>query len=575
MASMTSGSSFELSLVSEGAEERFTLYPHSDLHGSQPLSSRANLVLRLRRPKGAPAVGARLSCDGLVLLALDARVPQIERPLGELLSSRDAGLLELLLETPLRGGWRVHSRISLPILDGQKQELLRERLLGDLQSLDSTLIYDALGLARRDLNASTRDPISRLGRLERQAEALRAAVGDVGRVLRSVPRGETLRARWRPGLRLERARRLELVATPAVPGRQRSFRPVGADLRVVRLSHDLGEHRQIKRGLQALIGRARGLSFELRQLAEQQSPEEHLRRALSADERGRALQRCQRLESLANRARAVASQLLALCEAEEWLLECGPPRSALVPTPLFRRVPAYAAVYRLLAGLQSDEQGSADALVRVRPLSELFEIWCCAWLRTALHQRLQAPADQDAERDRTPGALLPLGDLRPGDRFDFPLPEGGQLALVYQPLIPGAEGRQAGRRLGGYVAAFTRGVLRPDLWIEVRRPGQPPRVAILDAKCTWRFEQLQGSLGDELEMMRDYRMRIHDPVSGHQPVRAVFQVHPGTALPLQINLLSWDRGLIPPDAQLCGAVPAAPGATGDLARLLDRLLNWL
>jgi hypothetical protein len=100
-------------------------------------------------------------------------------------------------------------------------------------------------------------------------------------------------------------------------------------------------------------------------------------------------------------------------------------------------------------------------------------------------------------------------------------------------------------------------------------------VAILDAKCTWRFEQLQGSLGDELEMMRDYRMRIHDPVSGHQPVRAVFQVHPGTALPLQINLLSWDRGLIPPDAQLCGAVPAAPGATGDLARLLDRLLNWL
>lgn len=572
---MISGSSFELALLSEEGEERFTLYPHSDLHGEKPLSSRAGLKLRLRRPRGAPPVAARLSCDGELLLVLDARVPQIERPLGELIAGREAGLLELLLESRHRGGWQVHSRLSLPILDGQRQELLRERLLGDLQALDATLIFDALGLARRDVNASTRDPISRLGRLERQAESLRAAVAGLERVLRSMPRGETQRVRWRPGLRLERARRLELVARPAGPGQRSRPQPVGADLRVVRLSHDLGEHRQVKRGLQALIGRARGLAAELRELAQQQGPDERLQRALSPEERQRWTQRRQRLETLAQRARAVAAQLSALCSGQEWLLDCGPPRSALVPTPLFRRVPAYAEAYRVLAGLQDDGDGSADALVRVRPLPELFEIWCFAWLRTALHQRLQAPAEgQTAERSGI-GALLPLGDLRPGDRFDFPRPGGGRVALIYQPLIPGAEERQAGRRIGGYVAAFTRGVLRPDLWIEVQRPEQPPRVVILDAKCTWRFEKLAGSLGDELEQMRDYRMRIHDPVSGHQPVRAVFQVHPGTGLPLRVNLSSWERGQVPPDAQLCGAVPAAPGSTRDLERLLDGLLAWL
>ena len=63
------------------------------------------------------------------------------------------------------------------------------------------------------------------------------------------------------------------------------------------------------------------------------------------------------------------------------------------------------------------------------------------------------------------------------------------------------------------------GELRPDVVIRLDRPGALPRLLVLDAKNTRRFEQ------DHLFEVSDYRTRIVDPMSGHQPARWMACLH--------------------------------------------------
>ena len=75
--------------------------------------------------------------------------------------------------------------------------------------------------------------------------------------------------------------------------------------------------------------------------------------------------------------------------------------------------------------------------------------------------------------------------------------------------------------------------------------------------------------------MRDYRSRVVDPITGRQPVRAMFQVHYAADEPVLCNVRQLLQGLAPSDAYITGAVGAAPGETAQLASVVHQLLGWL
>lgn len=258
-------------------------------------------------------------------------------------------------------------------------------------------------------------------------------------------------------------------------------------------------------------------------------------------------------------------------EAEEpWIEGASVARTELHPTPAFRRVGPYRSLYRWLEDYRELERGDeTDVLDRFKSTEELFEVWVFGEV-LAWAERRFAGADGLVDR---------LGEIRRGDALEVADGEGGLVRLVLEPVVPPI-GRVLDRSVIPYRAALSTGPLRPDVWLERLRRGVPPdrsRVAVLDAKCTLRFaSRSRGrSLGDELESMRDYRSRIVEPRSGHQPVRASFQIHPATSARPVCNVPGFLGAGAPTDGSLTGAVGSRPGSVGDLDRLLDALFAWL
>ncbi|QDV09185.1 hypothetical protein Poly30_47420 [Planctomycetes bacterium Poly30] len=538
----------------------------------------SGVVISSRRKAADSPLRVRAVLLGDVLFALDPRMTEWREPLTSLAST--SGDVEIQLDVEQAGGWQRLAVIFATVEAPEELRRLRPALISELERLGSELATDLAG----QLGATSgQSPLSLLTRLDRiegfERDLISAAIG-IRPVARSTQGQLIERRRWRPG-EIPKRLRSARYAPAVLPSGEIVMRPDVLTVSRTRVSADVEEHRQFARGVTVLRKRAQALrTAASAALQEAQQVEAFQRvdkasiareRALSAPERRRLHGRIEQLRIARSRASLVTGRCQQLLDEEPWLQGVGEPRTQLQPTPTFHRVAAYARAYDALRRLfEYDAAADKAPAERFKTTSELYEVWvfvtCVRMLCDAL-----APSSRDAIEAR-------LAEVRRGDATEFDCGELGQLVVIFEPVIEGLDARSTLSELP-YRAALTSSALRPDIWVEWTAPGKPSRAAVIDAKCTARFRSRgrarEGSIGDELEQMRDYRSRVIDPLTGRQPVRAMFQVHYVAGEPILCNVRQLLQGTAPPDAFITGAVGAAPGDTGQLQVVVDRLLGWL
>jgi hypothetical protein len=157
-------------------------------------------------------------------------------------------------------------------------------------------------------------------------------------------------------------------------------------------------------------------------------------------------------------------------------------------------------------------------------------------------------------------------ELAPGQEFRFHLPQGEVLRAVYEPDFPPLRSPLPGL----FRAAMASAPLRPDVVLQLSAPGRPAVMLILDAKSGARFTRVKDRV---LEASR-YLWEIHDPRTGHQPVRQLFLVHRDLESPPACNISGYLEGRVEPrEARVLGAVPARPGKTEALWSVISRFMD--
>jgi hypothetical protein len=278
----------------------------------------------------------------------------------------------------------------------------------------------------------------------------------------------------------------------------------------------------------------------------------------------RFLPRVQALTALARKAAVLGLSFLAMVARHEFLARAGPPRTPFGPTPTFVGRSGYREAYRALRQARSMRGPLVDAepiKVRYRSLAQLYEYWCFFKVVEALRARF-APAG---------GATFRVIDevyrpeLAPGQRLEF---EAGaaRLAVTYEPEFPPSSWTNPG--LSRFRAAFSEAPLRPDVVVEAWKEGTEPLLLALDAKSVERFTT------ELFAPVSDYRGRIHDPKTGHQPLRQLFLLHRDASAAPSCNLTGYLEGRTGSDQSfVLGAVACIPGATSGLERVIDRFLE--
>lgn len=573
---VTSGSSVELRLLRGGeplerveiGRRRFSVF-RARLETAVKPTDEVHLV----RGGGLRDPGQRrmrLTLLGNSLFVLDPALTSFGGPVTAMAGT--SGDVELVIEEECGGGWRRLAVVVAEVAAPPALQALRPRLITALSSIGEPLALDAYGQLDRSATGRVATASMVLDRLEEFDRELRLAARAIRQVARSTQARTVETRRPRPGDVIRRPRRVRFGATLANDG-ELVVRPERVVNLRTRPSFDLEEHRQFAHGLEVIASMARSVEQEMAELdadAIDAGPEDRLReRSLAAPELARQRGRREQGRLMRGRARWLAARVQGLRGTEPWLTGVSPPRTALRPTPTFRRVPAYARAYRTLLDLQDLNRTVGHAVLdRFKTTPELFEAW--VFIRTCLTlAEIVEPEAVGAVRDR-------LSELRHGDVVELAASDTGLMTVRFEPVIPTLDDPSAPVTFP-FRAALSNAPLRPDVWIEARAPGGAARVAVLDAKCSARFRSRggSGSVGDELERMRDYRSRVVDPSSGHQPVRAAFQVHYLAGERTVCNVRQFFTGAAPPEAYLTGAVGAAPGEPVELDRVLRRLVDWL
>lgn len=196
-----------------------------------------------------------------------------------------------------------------------------------------------------------------------------------------------------------------------------------------------------------------------------------------------------------------------------------PSQGPVVPSHLFRRVPAYRQFYRayrdFLAGL-ADVTGDF-VNVPVHRTFDLYELWC--FLRLARAAALNAGSEASwkeaiVERTAHGGLVLQLQ----GRPLKF-----GEFTLVFQPLY-----REVWRTMGPKVGSFSR-PMQPDIALSLIAgvDAEPRPVIVLDAKY-----RIEGGLNDAVSSIHTYRDALVEQMgdtgpSGHRrTVQAAFVLTP-------------------------------------------------
>jgi large subunit ribosomal protein MRP49 len=234
-------------------------------------------------------------------------------------------------------------------------------------------------------------------------------------------------------------------------------------------------------------------------------------------------------------------------------------------TPLLQRDAAYREVYRMWQALRQHPYIAFDSLLFAIPIADLpylYEGWCAIQVAQALlalggtvrEQRLAEPrqlGDDDLELTIALAEQVPLLVIERGDWTLF---------LRYQPRYRSA--RSAERRAQDSsdtrspLASLDRHIRVPDLAIEVRQAGAPPRALLLDAKYRLDADG-RGVPQDALADAYTYFGAIG--YAGQRATIGALILYPGTGAPER-----YPSGV--------GTIPLLPGST---KRLAEQLAEWL
>jgi large subunit ribosomal protein MRP49 len=339
---------------------------------------------------------------------------------------------------------------------------------------------------------------------------------------------------------------------------------------------DIYEHRLLKHLLLLLLRRARFVG----RLAEHAAARLAAREAYSGEPSTRRL----RAEQIAAGC-AAAERALRELRALPFLAEVRPLPAFRGATPLLQRDAAYREIYRMWQAQRQHPYLAFDSplfSIPIADLPRLYEGWCAIQVASALlelggevrEQRLVARREPGAEEDELELAVSLVEDapLLVIDRG------GSTFTLRYQPHYRPrkSDERRAMSNLSRSASALVahhsslvsldRHTRVPDLAIEIRREGEPPRALLLDAKYRLDAEG-RGVPQDALADAYTYRGAIglrntaHEagaPPAGPATLGALL-LYPGTGEPE-----FYPSGV--------GAVPLLPGRSEQLAQALA---SWL
>jgi hypothetical protein len=357
-----------------------------------------------------------------------------------------------------------------------------------------------------------------------------------------------------------------------VPELQAALRPGGGLLpREIAAERDLPttdlyEHRLLKHLLALLQRRARFVH----RLAERESS----RLAANESFTGPSTRRL-RAEQIAAGS-ALAARSLRELHTLPFLAQVRPLPSFRGATPLLQRDPAYREVYRMWQALRQHPYIAFDSPLFSIPIADLpylYESWCAIQVAGALlalggtirEQRLVEPRQPAGAEDELEYAVA-LADQAP-----LLLIERGELTLTlrYQPHYRPARTKSqeartdqnnAGSRFSvlgsSTLSSLDRHTRVPDLSIEVRRAGEPPRALLLDAKYRLDADG-RGVPQDALADAYTYYGAIG--AAGRRATLGALLLYPGTGAAER-----YPSGV--------GSIPLLPGRTAALA---DELAAWL
>ena len=529
-----------------------------------------SIELTLRRGSGRSLLRVLLENEELMRLPPERNEWTLQ--LGEKLRDQ-YGLADLVVEES-RGrdgrGWSLLLSVTMTLEADPTFQRLHEALVAELEEVHEALTHDVVsatwhrpegpGSARTVRVASDQHQLD--GVYERLESALQTISEQPTRALHL----ERRLGRWRPGDTVSAAA-LHRLAHDGDVRRDRSGRLVVPRKMLLdrpKLVTDIEEHRHIRAGLLRLGDRCLSLSHYcdraicLLEEEEGRWSEDALRQKIHP--------KIDALASIREQAKELQSRFRLLVDRFPFIAEASSPRTSFGPTPLFLGRPAYRAIYRAL--LESRRQArrpyESDALrIRFRNLATLYEYWVFVKVVGLLREMHGAPA---GDRDFALIDEFYRPELAPGQQFRFHLSQGDVLVATYEPDFPPV-GWQTRER---YRAAFVSAPLRPDVTLELHVAGRPPAILALDAKSGPRFRKVQ----ERLQGASAYLWQIHDPQSGHQPVRQLFLVHRDLDVAPVTNVAGYlDGRCSPQDSRVLGAVPAQPGRTAHLENVILRFLE--
>ena len=341
------------------------------------------------------------------------------------------------------------------------------------------------------------------------------------------------------------------------PELQEALRPGGGllprDLAASRArpTADIYEHRLLKHLLGLLLRRARFVGALAARVA--------ARLAAAEPYAGGPSVRRARAEQIAAGC-AAAERTLRELRALPFLAEVRPLPAFRGATPLLQRDAAYREIYRMWQAQRQQPYLAFDSPLFAIPIADLprlYEGWCALQVAHALlalggevrEQRMVARRDPAGDDDLNLGVDLvesaPLLVLARGE---------WTLTLRYHPKYrPGVAARHDAPL---HLASLDRHTRVPDLAIESRRVGEPPRVLLLDAKYRLDADG-QGVPQDALADAYTYLGAIG--ADGRRATLGALLLYPGAGEPER-----YPSGV--------GAVPLLPGRAKNLCNLLT---DWL
>jgi hypothetical protein len=579
---MTSSSSYELTVRQRGrligSVAAGELDPHARAGAVLEADAHVPISIRVVRPPGTRTLG-RVRVGDVVLIVLQPGQQPIEAATDVLREEYGEATLvyeEAAPEDP--GSGYPLLELSLALRASPEIEALYERLVQDLEAVHAGLAQDVVSRTTHragftSVAAAAIRPEADVERLSRLSDVLARALSRIGSQPSTALVRETRRGRWRAGERLRPAA-VGLVVreagTVVVEGRVRGLGKVQIDR--TRTTTDTPEHRQLREGLRRLAARSQTVARQCRRVADLYMAD----RARWGRDRDfessvfakRTLPRVRVLEGFEERARSLAERFDRLTEARAFIAEAGPARSRLAPTPIFVNRPGYREAYGALREAETFSGAlveGEEVRLRYRQLSTLFEYWCFVKVVEIVRQQpgVGAPEPRDAV-EVIDDVYRP--ELAPGQSFRFPFGRGRSITVFYEPDFPPDD--RPTEVTHPFRAALSTAPLRPDITIQLDRDGEPPAILVLDAKSQGRFDP------KTLWETTDYRTRIFDPSTGHQPVRQVFLLHRDGAAPSIVNLPGYlDQRIGDPRSSILGAVAFLPDKTESVRRVIERFVS--